>query len=138
LIEKNEMLSPKDFSILFLQDSVVITHKTSTTRAVESFVHKVKPKDCICTIENFTENSFLILHISKAEPTEIYPGCEWWDRVFIGDEKIETLTCSVGNISELPEHAIQRSHKEHARFCELPIEEQQRELDFLAASKLVV
>jgi hypothetical protein len=115
-------------------DSISITHVSTSCVVVESLAHKIIPNECIWTLN---DGSFLILYIIKNDAPEKFPGCEWWDRVFVGDEKIETLTCSVGNTRDLPVHAVANSHRQHARFLSLSKEEQQKELDFLAASKQV-
>ena len=74
------------------------------------------------------QGGWVVLLLRKAPPEEIYAGSEWWECVFEGDEKIDTLTCTVGaDVSSLPLHALQRAEKEHARFMSLEAEEQQRE-----------
>jgi hypothetical protein len=81
---------------------------------------------------------YVVLVLFKATPITIFAGCEWWDRVFEEDEKIDTLTCSVGaDTSQLPPHAHARAEKEHARFQALSAYEQQQELDAIKTYKEV-
>ena len=80
--------------------------------------------------------SHLVLHLSKALSVEWFPGCEWWSSVFIGDEEIDTSTCTVGtDTSELSKEAWLRAQREHARFSDLSVEEREKELQGLARLK---
>jgi hypothetical protein len=68
----------------------------------------------------------------KDESIEIFPGCEWWDRVFVDDEPIETMTCSIDtDINQLPSQAREKAQKEYDRFSSLSVEAQQLELSSL-------
>ncbi len=65
-------------------------------------------------------------------------GCEWWDRVFVSDECIDTLTCTVSTDSDqLPAQARERAQREHDRFSGLTTEQRQAELDHLGKMKQV-
>ncbi len=82
--------------------------------------------------------SHLVLHLLKQESLEWYPGCEWWDRVFVDDEAIDTTTCKVNagtSSSELPPEAMQRAEREHARFMQLGRQEQHKELKDLDSQR---
>jgi hypothetical protein len=83
----------------------------------------------------------LLLHkapLTDAEQDAVSAGGEWWDRVCEGDERIETLSCSVGaDVSSLPQHARDKAAREHARFQGLNPEEQRAELEALAGYKQV-
>jgi hypothetical protein len=72
----------------------------------------------------------LALYLWKAPSFEWFPGCEWWDRVFQGDEPIDTLSCSVGtDVNQLSQQAVEHAEREHVRFSRLSPEEMQRERD---------
>ena len=80
--------------------------------------------------------SHLVLHLAKTPSVEWFPGCEWWSSVFIGDEAIETTTCSVGTDgSELPPEATQRAAREHQRFVDLDDTSRREELEALMKLK---
>lgn len=77
------------------------------------------------------ETVYLIVVLCKQPPEadKTFPGCEWWTHVFEMDEKIDTLTCSIGaDISALPRHALKRAEREHVRFMALSEEEKADEL----------
>lgn len=86
---------------------------------------------------------WLVLQLHKAPLTDdeldaVAVGGEWWDRVSEGDERIETLSCSVGaDVDSLPQHAKVRAAREHARFQRLSEREQREELEALAGYKQV-
>ena len=84
--------------------------------------------------------SHLVLHLQKIPSLEWYPGCEWWDRVFVDDEAIDTTTCKVdaGSVQLLPTEALQRAAQEHRRFTDQTPERQQVELADLARMKKTV
>lgn len=80
--------------------------------------------------------SHLVLHLSKVPSVEWFPGCEWWTAVFIGDEAIDTASCSVGtDARQLPNKAIQRAEQEHRRFLELGETERREELEAIMRLK---
>lgn len=88
--------------------------------------------------EDRIRGNMLHLLLIKCPPVEIYPGCEWWSHVFEGDEKIETLTCSIGSeCHTLPDHAVRRRDREHARFLGLTENEKAVELEGLRGAKKV-
>jgi hypothetical protein len=78
-----------------------------------------------------------VLYLSKAPSVEWFPGCEWWDRVFLDDEPIDTSTCSVppDQAHELPDEARAAAAKSHERFSQLSDAERSAELDFLSQRK---
>lgn len=79
-----------------------------------------------------------MLYLTKAKAVEWFPGCEWWDRVFIADECIDTLTCTVNtDCTQLPPEARERAEKEHHRFTALSKQEKEKELFQLAKLKQV-
>jgi hypothetical protein len=79
---------------------------------------------------------YVVLHLVKAPSVEWFPGCEWWDRVFAGDEAIDTMTCTVGaDVGQLPPEAHERAEKEHQRFTKMSAEQRAVELDQLTQAK---
>lgn len=98
--------------------------------------HAIRSSDCTWHLDDVYGTRYLCLHIVKAPPEKCFPGCEWWECVFIGDERIDTLTCSIGSdLSELPQQAVDHANREHVRFQSLSICEQQKELDYLSSVK---
>lgn len=113
--------------------------------------YTIIPSDCFWTKNDLTGK--IELHLCKApvhdskcssgtstldEDVNWTPGCEWWARVFVGDESIDPLTCSVGtDVSQLPLPARERAEREHSRFLSLPADEQQAELGFIETMKQV-
>jgi len=81
--------------------------------------------------------SHLALHVTKIPSLEWYPGCEWWDRIFVDDEAIDTTLCKVdaGSLRDLPTEAVARAQQEHLRFTAQSKSDQQNELDGLAKMK---
>jgi len=81
--------------------------------------------------------SHLVLHVTKIPSLEWYPGCEWWDRIFVDDEAIDTTFCKVdaGSAADLPTRAVERAQQEHARFISQSPLEQQQELEGIAKMK---
>lgn len=75
----------------------------------------------------------LVLDLCKSPSVEWFPGCEWWDRVFVDDEPIDTSTCTIGaDVGQLPNPARERAEKEHIRFTTLPSHLQSAERDGFA------
>jgi hypothetical protein len=98
----------------------------------------ILPDDCTWFTTTVDSIDYIVLMLSKAPPVTEYPGCEWWDRVFEDDEKIDTMTCTVGaDVSQLPEHAQLRAYQEHARFLALGRHEKEQELSALSQGKQV-
>jgi len=80
---------------------------------------------------------YLVLYLQKAPSFEWFPGCEWWDRVFVGDEPIETSTCTIStDTSQLSQEARDRAQKEHERFQKLSPEQQEIEMSNLTKAKM--
>lgn len=81
----------------------------------------------------------LIILLHKREPDKVSPGCEWWRKVFVTDESIETLTCKIypEDMATLPEHVRQKSYIEHSRFMALSSEVQEAEMSYLMKAKQV-
>lgn len=86
-----------------------------------------------------TTTSLVLVLVKQLLPAEeTFPGCEWWSHVFEGDEKIETLTCTIGSdMQSLPGHAVERRDREHARFMALSNEEKEAELEGIRKAKEV-
>lgn len=106
----------------------------------------VIPRDCSWYFSNCDsvalqfEQALLVVVLEKLppHPEKTFPGCEWWSHVFEGDEKIETLTCTIGaDICSLPSHALERRDKEHARFMALSKGDQKEELAGIIGIKKV-
>jgi len=83
------------------------------------------------------KHTHLVLYLQKAPSVEWFPGCEWWDRVFVDDEPIDTSTCTVppSEMSELPHEAMLRADKSHDRFSKLTLAERDAELSYLSKRK---
>lgn len=80
--------------------------------------------------------SHLVLHLSKVSSVEWFPGCEWWTAVFVGDEAIDTASCTVGtDTRQLPDSAVARAEREHRRFVELGETEKREELEEIMRMK---
>jgi len=80
---------------------------------------------------------YLVLYLQKAPSFEWFPGCEWWDRVFVGDEPIETSTCTIStDTSQLSQEARDRAQKEHERFQKLSPDQQEIEMSNLTKAKM--
>lgn len=83
-----------------------------------------------------SSHRFLILYLQKEKFLPWHPGCEWWDRVFVDDEAIDTMTCSIStDLSQLPPEARDRSLNEHQRFISLSRDDQLTELNHLEVMK---
>jgi hypothetical protein len=81
---------------------------------------------------------YLALHLIKAPPVEWFQGSEWWDRVCIDDEPIDTITCSIGsNVGQLPVEARERAERENRRFHDLTLDQRESELNSLTLAKMV-
>ena len=79
---------------------------------------------------------YMVLHLLKAPSVEWFPGCEWWDRVFAGDEAIDTMTCSVGtDVAQLPQEAQNAAERENRRFVDLTEQQRQAEISTLIQAK---
>jgi hypothetical protein len=75
------------------------------------------------------DHTHLVLHLSKSPSAEWFPGCEWWSHVFLGDEAIDTTTCTVGTDgTELAPEAHARAEQENRRFMDLSDKAQAEEL----------
>ena len=107
----------------------------------ENLEHNIVPSQCLWMLEDHSKSSVqqaMVLYLHKATSLEWFPGCEWWDRVFPTDEPIDTLTCSIGtDVSQLPDNARQRAHKEHGLFEDLDPSAQRCALEHLQQSKQV-
>ena len=127
------------WNVVFTSNAISISHGPSGFFLVEQLEYNIKYKECIWSIESSSSNDavlFLVMHLTKAEPFERFPGCEWWDRVFQSDEPIDTLTCSIStDVCTLPEHAAIRAQQEHYRFMALSEQEKAAELCQLASYK---
>lgn len=127
------------WNVVFTLNAITISHSPSGLFIEEQLEYNIKYKDCLWSIESSSSNDavlFLVMHLTKAEPFERFPGCEWWDRVFQSDDPIDTLTCTIStDVSSLPEHAAIRAQQEHYRFMALSEQEQEAELCQLASDK---
>ena len=128
--------------------------------------NEIDPSISSWSFEEINDRAFLTLHLFKKPPltglsaTEEghieqtgrpgmeksgqaaemqLPGCEWWERVFQGDEAIDRLTCRAAPSelvgAALPLHARMRAEREFHRFASLSQNEQQTELAGLAAMR---
>jgi tetratricopeptide (TPR) repeat protein len=109
----------------------------------ENLEYNINIKDSLWMLESYGSstninkvNNYLVLYLAKVSSVEWFPGCEWWDRVFIDDEPIETITCSIDtDINQLPSQAREKAQKEYDRFSSLSVEAQQLELSSLSLAK---
>lgn len=110
----------------------------------ECLEYNINVKECIWMLESYESrnnmmnniNNYLVLYLSKVPSLEWFPGCEWWDRVLVDDEPIETMTCSIDtDITSLPLEARDRAQKEYDRFSSLSPEAQKLELSELSSTK---
>lgn len=105
--------------------------------------HIIVSSECTWTLDHVggplgstAGRQHLVLHLSKAPSVEWFPGCEWWDRVFAGDEAIDTMTCSVGaDTAQLPAEARAAAERESRRFADLSESQRREELDRLTRAK---
>lgn len=105
-------------------------------RALLGFSRNIKPSESSWYKESIGENTYIVLMLLKAKPTEEYPGCEWWDRVFEDDERIDTMTCSIGSdIAQLPSHAQARAFQQHSIFQSLTPSQQHDQLEAIKSYK---
>ena len=64
---------------------------------------------------------------------------QWWDRVCIGDEAIDTTCCSIGaDTSQLPLQARERAEKENHRFHSLSESDRLAEISHLTRVRKVI
>jgi hypothetical protein len=96
-------------------------------------------------VKNYTKSEIkecIVLHLFKSlfiQSKVWTPGCEWWDRVFDGDEAIDTATCTINtDITQLPSEARYRADKEVNRFNNLSEIERDMEMKQLANMKKVL
>ena len=105
----------------------------------ESLEYNINVKDSLWMFETYGSskfNNYLVLYLTKTPSLEWFPGCEWWDRVLVDDEPIETMTCSIDtDITQLPPQAHEKAQKEYDRFSSLSLEAQQLELSSLSLAK---
>lgn len=100
-----------------------------------SLLREIIPLESTWCIEDHFETQYLVLYFTKLLSNtkielkeELEKGYEWWEAICIDDERIDTLFCSIGsNISELPQHARERAEREHRRYQDLSINEQENE-----------
>ena len=104
----------KKLKIEFLRMEISISYESILCLELE---YIIKPAECTWMLEYIAEGmkhssgpkrpNYLVLHLTKAPSIEWFPGCEWWDRVFVDDEPIDTLTCSIGtDVTDLPDVSI--------------------------------
>lgn len=142
-----------DWKVQFSIDSIAVKFRGEYLLPPQSLEYNIIVSSSIWTLEDFAtrsttgesggggggggEPTHLVLYLCKAPSVEWFPGCEWWDRVFVDDEPIDTSTCSIspGNASELPEESRQRAEREHSRFANSSKEEQSAELSYLSSCK---
>ena len=136
-----------DWKVQFSIDSIAVKFRGEYLLPPQSLEYNIIVSSSIWTLEDFAtrsttgesggEPTHLVLYLCKAPSVEWFPGCEWWDRVFVDDEPIDTSTCSIspGNASELPEESRLRAEREHSRFANSTKEEQSAELSFLSTCK---
>ena len=103
--------------------------------------YNIRQAECLWTLEAFgaatTAPSHLVLYLQKAPSVEWFPGCEWWDRVFIDDEPIDTSTCCLppSDMDKLPQQARDRAQQHVDGFARLDPAQRGAELDLLSHAK---
>ena len=94
----------------------ICTHNSESAELTLFLANDIVPNECTWYTSNEESVEYLVIILHKAPPLSIFTGCEWWERVFNEDEKIDIWTCSIGaDVSQLPQHACDRAYKEHAR-----------------------
>ena len=150
-----------DWRVVLSVDSVAVWFRGAPVLPPQSLEYKIRVGESLWTLETvegarISSNktsaapasaagadgkgeapTHLVLHLGKAPSVEWFPGCEWWDRVFVDDEPIDTSTCSTppDQAAELPAEARQAAARSHDRFASLSTAEQCAELAFLAKRK---
>jgi hypothetical protein len=135
-------LCKSDITVEFISTSISIWKQPQRFQCLLlPLMNSITPLDCTWTLESHNACQYLVLYLTKssllpsAEENQT-PGMEWWECVCEGDERIDTLLCSVGtNVSELPTHARTRAELEHQRFQSLTAEEQEKERQYLIHMK---
>ena len=72
-------IEKREWKVDFSLDAVQITHIASGTLQSEPLEYYIKPRECFWMIESVRTKSleqqqFLVLHMSKSEPLERFPG----------------------------------------------------------------
>lgn len=134
-----EVLSRRQWNVSFKSNCIRIFHDNAEVFS-QILERNIIPHSCTWMLEDLSNNNrkfFIVLYLSKMKYLDNWsPGCEWWSRVFVDDERIDTLTCSVDtNSNQLPVEAVIRSYKEHERFQNLSASEQEKELNYLISIK---
>ena len=120
------------------QNGKIPEHDEQQHRLTLCLASSIVPSESTWYHSNIDNIEYLVIVFYKTTPITLFPGCEWWDRVFEEDEKIDTLTCTVGaSTSQLPLHAQVRAEQEHARFQALSAQEQAAELAGIGSYKQV-
>lgn len=99
---------------------------------------QIDPSNSFWCLEHHNSFLFLVLYLQKVFPVTDtpLPGMEWWECVCDGDERIDTLLCTIGtNVTELPFHAKIRAEKEHQRYLNLSSTDQEKEIQYLIQMK---
>jgi hypothetical protein len=132
--------SNKKWNVIFSKCEIQISHEDYGVVIDEILEYNIRSGECLWTLESIGTNDqhshCIVLYLIKEDSAEIFPGCEWWDRVFRSDEAIDTTTCSIGSSLEyLPNHARIFAEKENARFQSLSQSQQDLELNNLMKIK---
>jgi hypothetical protein len=121
-----------------LADKITKKKSDDSQKLSLCLAYTVLPDESTWFTSSIDNVDYIAIVFSKTPPTTVFPGCEWWNQVFEEDEKIDTLTCSVGaDTSQLPQHAQDRAAQEHARFQSLSAREQEEELEGIGRYKQV-
>ena len=133
-------LRKSDISVEFLSDSISILKQPQCCQCLLlPLMNSIVPLECTWTLESHNSCQYLVLYLTKSfdiSSENQTPGIEWWECICEGDERIDTLLCSVGsNVSELPTHARTRAELEHQRYQSLSSEEQEKEMQYLIRMK---
>lgn len=131
-------LKRSDILIEFQTNIVSILPSSGTTPSLElSLFRNIVPRESLWCLEHHHHIPFVVIYLQKSVILDSpSPGIEWWECVFDGDERIDTLLCSIGTqISELPSHAKDRAEREHYRYQNLSSDQQLTEREYLAKMK---
>lgn len=153
LEEVDDFRNSRDWKVEFDVDTIVIKYRDEYLLLPQCLEYNINVSSSLWMLEDFSttelpptgrlsarsdEPTHLVLYLSKAPSVEWFPGCEWWDRVFVDDEPIDTSTCSIAPGSyhdELPPEARLNADLYHARFTKLSVTEQTAELSYLSQGK---
>jgi hypothetical protein len=146
-----EWLTAEQIEVNFCKDQICVGIKTnSTIQLTLELEYRINAAECTWQLSDLrpasttvssrsSNNTHIELSLVKTPPVEVFPGCEWFDRICIEDEAIDTQCCAIDVTSlkngELPIHASLRAEKEANRFMSLDDIEKSNEVGQLLRTK---